>query len=185
MRIVLFLGLSLPIYAQSFEVPRQQIDFYGGGSYQVSVGGSAVVGTTFRQNLGQYIGAIGYYNYSPGQSSFGATSLAFEYKRSVNIQDYGGGIEVHGTGRIQPYILGTFGGISYQNRFSSRNYRLSISGTDTETHPAFGGGVGVRYRMNRMVAFFVESRFVRATVSNSDYFVRGTAGVSVTIPKTE
>jgi hypothetical protein len=185
MRIVLVLGICLPIWAQTFEVPHQQIDFYGGGSYQVSVGGSAVMGTTFRQNFGQHVGVIGYYNYSPGQSSFGATPLAFEYKRSVNIQDYGGGIELHAPGRIQPYILGTFGGISYQNRFSSRNYMISISGTNTETHPAFGGGAGVRYQLNRMVAFFVESRFVRATASNSDYLVRGTAGVAITIPKTE
>jgi len=168
--------------AQRFEQPRQQVDFYGGGSYQVGVTGSAVLGVQVRQNVGRRVGIGGYYNFAPGSSLVGAGPTGIEYSVSRNIQDYGIAVEVHSATKIQPYILGTFGGVSLQDRGSAHNYLGDLSLSFTESHIAYGAGVGVRFNFSRRCAFFVESRVVRAAVSSADYFVRGTVGLSIALP---
>ena len=179
---VLFFALSASASAQSFEQPRQQVDLYGGGSYQVGVTGSAVMGVQVRQNFGRFAGVGGYYNFSPVRSEIGANAAGIETSGSLQVHDYGAAIELHAARRLQPYILGTLGGISSQIRASARNYAADLKAIVTETHFAYGAGVGMRFHFNRRAAIFAESRLVRAAVSDADYFVRGVVGVTLTLP---
>ena len=183
-RLGALFAVCIVAQAQTFEQPRQQFDLYGGGSYRVGVDRSAapVIGAQIRGNIGSLVGIGGYYNYSREFASFGASASGSEVSSSLNIHDYGAVVEVHCPSRLQPYLLGTFGWITAQVRASDRNYERDIHQKATESHFAYGGGVGVRFHFNRRLAVFAESRLMRPAVWGSDYFVRGTVGLTIGLP---
>lgn len=174
--------MSCVASAQSFEQPRQQIDFYGGGSYRVGVGGASVFGTQVRQNFGKLVGVGGFYNFSREYSIFGTNATGFDVSSSRTIHDYGAAVEIHAPHAFQPYVIGTLGGITQLAKGEASGFGASAKVTIATSHIAYGGGVGVRCHFSPRVAVFAESRLLRAAVADSDYWVRGTVGFTVTLP---